>query len=782
MKKTGKKSIVIEGVVDDERLSSKQLEEVIQRAVSDGAREFRLHADGQHGIGGRVWPVGDRVLFEVDGPVGQRLGGMGLGGTEIIVNGSASDDVGWLNCGSKITVLGDVTNGAHNAGAQGVLYVQGGGGARCDTMTKFNPRFEPLQSWYFRDVGDSFAEFKAGGIAVVCGVEPRNPENILGYRPCVGMVGGTIYFRGKVQGYSEGDVRLAELNDRDWEWLTGNIKPYLEAIDRRDYHDELTQAREQWRKFVAYTPEEKAERAAQNRPDLTAFRLDVWEKEVGRGGMFGAYLEHPRSILPFVTSGVDRRDRPVWNNAKYSPPCVGACPSDIPTALRTSLIRQGKSREALELVLQYSPLPGTVCGQICPNLCMDACSRGFIDRPLDIKNLGSLSLDLPAPETEPSTGKKVAVIGGGPGGLSAAWHLALRGHKVELYEAASKLGGKLELCIPRERLPQAVLDKELARFADVGIEVHLKTPVDKALFKKIHADNDIVIVACGAHEPRKIPFDGAGDVIAGYEFLRGINSGEPMDLTGQEVVIIGAGNVGMDVASQAFACGAKTVTAVDIQAPASFGKEQEMAVARGAKIVYPKITERYDAKAGQVYFKDGTSMKADTMFVSIGEVPELGFLPPDIDTERGLIRVNKLMQTTDVEVFAVGDATGAGLVTHAIGEGRRAAEAAHALMMDYDYVPEPKMVIPYRRVRNVYYQADIKDEDFEIGSEANRCMSCGTCRDCGICVATCFYGAISRFEGPDGSWEYVVDDDKCIGCAFCVGTCPTGVWEMEANV
>ena len=115
----------------------------------------------------------ETVRITVEGPAGQRLGSMGMPGTEIIVKGSASDDVGWINCGAKITVLGDVTNGAFNAAAQGILYVQGSGGARCDTMTKHNPRFEPPQSWYFRNVGDSFAEFKAGGIAVVCGVDQK---------------------------------------------------------------------------------------------------------------------------------------------------------------------------------------------------------------------------------------------------------------------------------------------------------------------------------------------------------------------------------------------------------------------------------------------------------------------------------------------------------------------------------------------------------------------------------------------------------------------------------
>ncbi|MEK6580920.1 MAG: 4Fe-4S ferredoxin, partial [Nitrospirota bacterium] len=202
------KVVTIYGNVKGQRTPSRILEEQIQQAVQKGARELHVIADGQHGIGGRIWPGGGTVKITVEGPVGQRLGSMGMPGTEIIVKGSSSDDAGWLNCGANITVLGDVTNGAFNAAAQGILYVQGGGGARCDTMTKHNPRFEPPQSWYLRDVGDSFAEFKAGGIAVVCGVNPRNPENILGYRPCVGMVGGIIYFRGPIQGYSEKDVKL----------------------------------------------------------------------------------------------------------------------------------------------------------------------------------------------------------------------------------------------------------------------------------------------------------------------------------------------------------------------------------------------------------------------------------------------------------------------------------------------------------------------------------------------------------------------------------------------
>ncbi len=172
-------------------------------------------------------------------------------------------------------------------------------------------------------------------------------------------------------------------------------------------------------------------------------------------------------------------------------------------------MRQGKFHEALELVLQYSPLPATVCGQICPNLCMQSCTRGRIDKPLSIDKLGRLALDLPAPQKAAPTGHVLAVIGGGPAGLSAAWQLALKGHTVDLYEATDKLGGKLELCIPRERLPQEVLQKELSRFREIGVNIHLNAKIDQKRFEEIYKDHEIVVVACGAHKPRIFPFPGS---------------------------------------------------------------------------------------------------------------------------------------------------------------------------------------------------------------------------------------------------------------------------------
>jgi len=218
---------LISGMENGHRIESRVLEEIIQSAVSGGHCDIEVEAFGQHGIGGRLWRAGDEPLnIRIVGSPGQRTGSMGFSNTRIEILGPASDDVGWLNAGAEITVHGHATNGTANAMAQGKIYVAGNIGARGMTMTKYNPRFDPPELWVLGSVGDYFAEFMAGGIAVVCGHEGQNPENVLGYRPCVGMVAGKIFFRGPHGGFSQTDAKLVPIADEDWEWLKENIKVF----------------------------------------------------------------------------------------------------------------------------------------------------------------------------------------------------------------------------------------------------------------------------------------------------------------------------------------------------------------------------------------------------------------------------------------------------------------------------------------------------------------------------------------------------------------------------
>ena len=171
-----------------------------------------------------------------------------------------------------------------------------------------------------------------------------------------------------------------------------------------------------------------------------------------------------------------------------------------------------------------------------------------------------------------------------------------------------------------------------------------------------------------------IGFPGSEYATSAYDFLRDINSEKLPDMKGKRVVIIGAGNVGMDVASEAYNYGAESVIAIDVQKPAAFGKEMDTAIAKGTQILWPRFTERYSEEEKKIYFRDGSYLDADFVIISVGDTPILDFIPESVHTERGWIAVNEIGQTSDVKVFAIGDAAGLGLVTHAIGQGRLAAE------------------------------------------------------------------------------------------------------------
>ncbi|MDQ5984868.1 MAG: Glutamate synthase (NADPH) small chain [Syntrophus sp. SKADARSKE-3] len=771
-----KPTIIIPGMKDGARVDSRALEASIQEAVRKGHRCIEIHANGQHGIGGRLWRSGkEEVLIRVLGSAGQRIGSMGLPNTTIDVFGPCSDDVGWLNAGAQLIIRGHATNGVANAMAQGKIYIAGDIGARGMTMTKQNPRFAPPELWVLGSVGDSFAEFMAGGIAVVCGHDTPRIENIMGYRPCVGMVSGKIFFRGSHSGFSEEDAKLALLDDTDWKWLKDNMATFLKAVGRTELYAVLTADRSAWQILTARKPYEKAGRTTLS---LHQFRETVWEQELGKSGLIGDLTDIPRGAIDMVPSGDLRRFLPFWENEQHLPPCQASCPTGIPVQKRWSLIRQGKMDEAVDLALTYTPFPATICGYLCPNLCMANCSRQTVQMPtLDVAGLGKASLSAKLPTPAPDSGKTIAIIGGGPAGLSAAWQLWMMGHKPVVYEAEERLGGKITATIPRSRIPDEVVGHELTRIQDQISQVHLKKPLTKKEFQKIAGKHDIVILAAGAQKPRRIPVPGQEMAMAALDFLRLSKANQTK--VGKKVVIIGAGNVGCDAAAEAARLGADGITLIDIQEPASFGVERKHAEAVGAKFLWPKFVKAITEKG--VALTDGELLPADTVIMAIGDAPDLPFLPEDIALNKGYIAVDEHYQTSDPQIFAIGDAVRPGLLTEAIGAGRIAARTIDDILRGrqdaYDNLP----AIEPARIHLEYYDPRINPAG-DLKTCSNQCASCGACRDCGLCETLCPQNAISRRTLAGDAYEYVVDGERCIGCGFCAAACPCGIWELKENI
>lgn len=436
-----KKTQRIDGHENGVRVESRILEERIQNAVRQGARRLEIDAWGQHGIGGRLWISKEEpISVTLTGSPGQRIGSKGFPGTTIQVMGPASDDVGWLNAGAEIIVNGNASNGVCNAMAQGKVFIAGNIGSRGMTMTKTNPRFDPPELWVLGSVGDYFAEFMAGGTAVVCGHEAQNPGNVLGYRPCVGMVGGRIFVRGPIDGFSQSDSLMEPIDDTAWGWLVENLEQFLKKIKRSRLLKRLTR-REEWQLIRAKTPFEKKGRVRRAMHD---FRAGTWDAELGRGGIFGDLTDLDRSPIPLIVHGDLRRKVPVWENRKYMAPCQASCPTGMPVQKRWQLVRDGLVDEAVDLALAYTPFPATVCGYLCPNLCMQGCTRSTQQNmaAVDITKLGRQGHKSKAPDLPPLSGKRVAVIGGGPAGISVAWQIRMKGHEAVVYDMAKTLAAR----------------------------------------------------------------------------------------------------------------------------------------------------------------------------------------------------------------------------------------------------------------------------------------------------------------------------------------------------
>ncbi len=758
---------VINTIENNERKSTQALMQEIWSAIYDGYNDFEINACGQHNIGGSLWSKNEKELnFYITNP-GQRVGSMGVKGTNIYVEGSAPADTGWLNSGAKIVVNGDSGDTTGHCAASGKIYIAGNVGTRSGALMKKDPKFDAPELWVFKSTGSFSFEFMGGGIAVVCGVDCENMSSVLGDRACVGMVGGIVYVRGNIKNLSD-DVFLLDLDEKDTDFLKNGLETYLSEINKKEYYEELCDF-SKWHKIVAKTYEE---RQKQNNISLKSFRINKWFESIG-GSIFSDLITDDFKSYDLVQTGDSRLRKPSWKNYAYSAPCEYNCPIKIPTQKRFSLLRAGKVKEALELVLDYSPFPASVCGQVCPNLCLNNCSRGNFDEPLDVKMLGSLSKDIKSKPVEITKKQRVAIIGSGAAGISAAWQLSRKGYFVEIFEQDNKIGGKLSQVIPEERLSKEILDTELARFKNTGIKINTSTKVTPELFNKIESEFDAVIIAIGGHNPVVIPFEGYERLIKGLNFLKDAKNGKKHNL-GKKVVVIGAGNAAMDVITEVYKQGVEEVTAIDIQEPSAFEKEIKAAEKLGAKILWPCFTQKITEEG--VYLKDGRLLEADSVIISVGDRPIFDFLNKDYLDEKSRIKINEFMQTQNNKVFAIGDSIKPGLFTNAIADGKHASENVIKFLNNEPLTPvKEKDLIPSKRIKSEYYECYNSTCD----NEQNRCMSCGYCRDCGLCRQSCPQNAISRVEKENGKFEYVSDPNKCIGCGICAGLCPCGIWEVE---
>ena len=459
-------------------------------------------------------------------------------------------------------------------------------------------------------------------------------------------------------------------------------------------------------------------------------------------------------------------------------PCVALCPAGVDVPGYMALVGEGRCADAVRLIRKDNPLP-VACAYICEHPCEARCRRSMIDDPINIRGLKRYAVDnagdVPQPVCAPATGKKIAIIGGGPSGLSCAYYLALMGHSVTIYEEKNKLGGMLRYGIPAYRFPREKLDAEIASILSTGIEVHTGITVGKDItFDKLQKDYDCLYIAIGAHQDKKtgIPGEDSKNVMSAVEMLRAIGDEQMPDFTGKKVVVIGGGNVAMDVTRSAIRLGAEKVTCVyrrRIADMTALPDEITGALAEGAEImdlaapvriesdsdgvakalwVQPQIIGEID-KAGRP--KPGKAaleeirIEADIIVAAIGQGIEIqGFTQSGVPIKRGTFVADSATAVGNMDnVFAGGDCvTGPATAIRAIAAGKVAAANIdehlgfhHEIRVDVD-VPAPKLNNrpPHGRINTTEREAGERKHDFEdiecgltcegACTEASRCLRC----------------------------------------------------------
>ncbi len=512
--------------------------------------------------------------------------------------------------------------------------------------------------------------------------------------------------------------------------------------------------------------------------------------------------------------------RPVY--VDRLPPCNHACPAGENVQAWLAEARAGRNRQAWEIIVRDNPLPA-VHGRVCYHPCEDACNRSEIDDAVSVhaveRFLGDLALShgwTVAPDGSPSS-RRILIVGAGPSGLSAAWHLRRRGHSVVVCDAAPMAGGMMHFGIPKYRLPREVLDAEIERIRRFGVEFVLNHKVTDLVAERIDGRFDAVFLALGAHLSKRheIPAGDAGKVYDALQFLKAVETAGEQPRLGRRVAIYGGGNTAMDAARTAARLGAEPLIIyrrTREQMPAH-DFEADDAIEEGIKIHWLRTIKniegttlrvevmRLDENRSPVPTGQFETLEADSVILALGQETDTRFLrnvPGIAFNADGTVVVSGDMQTGCSGIFAGGDMVPyARSVTTAVGHGKKAArhidewlrqgkprpattrEVASFEMLRVWYrtkaAARAQTMIDVERRRQTFEEVVAGLDPVEARYEAERCLSCGNCFECDGCYSACPEQAVVKL-GRGKRYDY--DLTRCTGCAICYDQCPCGAITM----
>jgi formate dehydrogenase beta subunit len=520
-------------------------------------------------------------------------------------------------------------------------------------------------------------------------------------------------------------------------------------------------------------------------------------------------------------TGPVREQRPIY--VDLMPPCNHACPAGENIQAWLDLAQAGKYREAWETILRDNPFPA-VHGRVCYHPCETSCNRGQLDSAVSIHSVERFLGDMAAkqgwtlPVAAPASGKRILIVGAGPSGLSAAYHLARGGHSVEIRDAGEMPGGMMHFGIPAYRLPRADLMKEIQRIESMGVKITLNHKVKDVLAEQTDGKFDAVFIAIGAQIGKRIdiPARDASRVLTAINLLHETEVGEAPKL-GRRVIVYGAGNTAMDAARTAKRLGADEAMIVFIMdRPHMEAHEFEAKEALSEGIQIRWLTSIRDIGDDDILIERMEmdqhgkpqptgrfeTLTATSVVLALGQKSDSGFLrslPGVVLTADGNIVVEAGMMTGRSGIFAGGDTVrGDRTVTSAVGQGKKAAHHIDAWLrgetlkaavkhpvIGFDQLNLPifadalaslQRELPVEeRLAHGFEETTAGLSEADARHEAKRCLSCGNCFECDQCFAACPEQAILKL-GPGRGYKY--DYDICTGCGVCFEQCPCHAIEM----